>query len=60
MSEGRSSIECGKCRWSEGLEENGENSEQVLRTLGEDAEQRTKGFPSAVKGPLQLETFSTE
>lgn len=26
-----------------------------LRTLGEEAEPGTKGFPSAVKGPLQLE-----
>lgn len=41
----------------EGHEENCENSEQVLRTLGEDAEQRTKGFSVAVKGPWQLETF---
>ena len=28
-----------------------------LRTLGEEAEPGTKGFPNAVKGPLQLEKF---
>ena len=57
MSQGTSSSECGKYKWNGGLEENCEDSEQVFRTLGEEAEPGTKGFPNAVKGPLQLEKF---
>lgn len=58
MSQGRSSAEQRQWNCSERLDENYKNLEQVLRTLGEDTEQGTNRYASAIMDQLQLETFS--